>query len=540
MSEEGEVAGSERRSPPPDLPEARVREKSRVSIVWLIPVIAALVGAWLVYRALSERGPEVTITFRTAEGVEAGKTKVLYKDVEIGLVDSVTLADDLSRVEVKARMVAGAERYVTEKTRFWIVRARISAGQVSGLGTVFSGAYISLDPSTEGAPQRVFEGLETPPVVTQDEAGSTFTLRADTLGSIEIGAPVYFRWIKVGQLVSYELDESGASLMMKVFVQAPHDARINSETRFWNASGFDVSMGAQGIEIDTVSVVSLLIGGIAFETPPNLEGAKPVTADTVFRLHPNKRAATGPQFDVKRRYLLYFDQSVGGLAVGSPVEFRGIRIGEVQDVTLIYDPKTGQARIPVVIEIEPERIAVAGDVDANIDDRPERLVEQGVRAQLKTGNLLTGQLAISFDFYQDAPPATVKYGGRYPELPTVPSPVEKITSSVTRIVERIDQVPIEKIGKELAASLATLDKTLEELRGVSNQVNRELAPTLLATLEKAEGTLASTDALLDPDSTTGRELRRLILELSGAAKSLRLLAENLERNPEELLRGKSK
>ena len=523
----------------PPLPKAKIQERSGFSIVWLIPLIAALVGAWLVYKALAERGPEVTIRFRTAESLEAGKTKVRYKDVEIGLVESVALSEDLKHVEVKARLVADAERFLTENTRFWVVRARLSAGQVTGIGTVLSGAYISLDPSLEGEPRRVFEGLETPPIVTQDEAGTLFTLHADDLGSIEVGSPVYYRWIKVGQVAAYELDASGDGITIQAFVRSPHDARVTAETRFWNASGLDVSVGADGIEVDTVSLVSLLIGGIAFDTEGDTATAEPVAAGTVFLLYPNKRATTRQHYSIRRRFLLYFDQSVRGLVPGSPVEFRGIPIGEVQDVRLVYDPETGTARIPVVIEIEPERISVTGSQDADIADRPAKLVARGMRAQLRSGNLLTGQLAINLDFHPNAPPATIRTDGRYPELPTIPSPLEQITSSVADIVDRIGQVPIEKIGTDLASALAKLDATLVELQGVGEIVNREIAPTLLATLENAERTLASTESLIEPDSATGRELRRLIIELAEAARSVRLLADRLEQHPEELLRGKS-
>jgi len=547
MERKRAVTDEEQREPAPDegvpatpLPAAKVQPRSSLSIVWLIPLVAALVGAWLVYKAVSERGPEVTIRFATAEGLEAGKTKVRYKDVEIGLVESVALSEDLKHVEVKARLVADAERFLTENTRFWVVRARLSAGQVSGISTVLSGAYISLDPSLTGESQRVFEGLETPPIVTQDEAGTLFTLHAEDLGSIDVGSPVYYRWIKVGQVAAYELDESGDGITIQAFVRAPHDARVTSETRFWNASGLDVSLGADGIQLDTVSIVSLLIGGIAFDNTASGAEARPVEAGTVFVLYPNKQATTRQHYSIRRRFLLYFDQSVRGLVPGSPVEFRGIRIGEVQDVKLVYDPDSGTARVPVVIEIEPERITVAGAQDTDISDRPAKLVARGMRAQLRSSNLLTGQLAVDLDFHPNAPPAAIGSDGAYPELPTIPSPLEQITSSVADILDRVGQVPIEKIGQDLASALTKLDETLVELRGMSELANREIAPKLLATLANAERTLASTESLVEPDSATGRELRRLIGELAEAARSVRLLADHLEQHPEDLLRGKSK
>ena len=208
------------------LPEAVVQRKKQISIVWLVPVVAILIGGWLAYKGLTEKGPMVTISFESAEGLEAGKTKLKYKDVEVGQVQTIRFNADLSRVLVTAELVKEAEPYLTENTRFWVVRPRVTASGVSGLGTLFSGAYIGMDPGKEGRPARSFEGLEIPPLVTRDMPGRDFILRATALGSLDIGSPVYYRQIQVGQVTGYELDKEAQSLSIKVFINAPHDALV--------------------------------------------------------------------------------------------------------------------------------------------------------------------------------------------------------------------------------------------------------------------------------------------------------------------------
>lgn len=523
------------------MPSALVRDRARPSIVWLIPLIAAFVGAFLAVSAYMEQGPTITIVFRSAEGVEAGKTKIKFKDVEIGMVETVELTEDLSNVVVTAELVKGAGRYLTENTRFWVVRAEVSAGQITGLDTVLSGAYIGIDPSSDGARARSFEGLETPPVVRSDADGTLFRLRADDLGSVDIGAPVYFKWLRVGQVARVQLDPSGEFVDLQVFVRAPHDERVRTTTRFWNAAGFDASIGARGIEIDSPSLVSMLVGGIAFETPATVDVARSVPEDMVFSLYPSRQATRRPIYLIKERFLLHFDESVSGLVAGSHVEFRGIQIGEVIDVHLEYVEEDGRMEIPVVIEVEPERIAASmPGTGGGISPQMVRLVENGFRARLKTSNLVTGARVVDFDLVADAEPQEILFGGVYPELPTLGGSIDAITQRVARILDKVDQVPIESIGRNLDGALAGLQGTLSEMESLTGSANQDMMPAIQASLAKLEGALGSADSLISPDSPMTRDLERLMADLAEAARSMRLLAERLEQHPEELLRGKTK
>jgi paraquat-inducible protein B len=508
---------SERGPGPDEIPEAldaRVETRARPSIIWLIPLIAALVGAFVAWRAFSERGPEILIQFKTAGGLEAGKTKLKYKDVEVGLVEEVRLTEDLSGILCRARMVKGSEDYLREKTQFWVVEPRIAGGQVSGLGTLLSGAYIGVDPVREGKRARRFVGLDAPPVVTTQEPGTYYVLRSDAAGAMAIGSPVFYRRIEVGRVISSELDPAADFVTTRIFVKAPFDKRVHANSRFWNASGIDMSIGASGVKVDTQSLVSILIGGIAFDEP-DTGGLEVAAAETVFPLYENHEAALARHYTRSVAYLLHFDQSVRGLGVGSPVEFRGIEVGQVTDVTLEFDPERKRFRIPVRIEITPERFTnVSGETTrrAVLD----RLVAEGMRAQLKSGNLLTGKLVVAFDMFPNAKPAQIAWNAPLPELPTVPTELAEITADLTQLVDRLRRVPVEQIGAELNASIKGLRSTLEQ----------------------AERTLASANALIGPDSDVNSELRRTLLELGEAARALGLAADQIQTEPDSLIFGK--
>jgi paraquat-inducible protein B len=301
-----------------DAPQAVVQTRKRhISIVWLVPIVAVLIGGWLAYKAFSEKGPTITITFNTADGLEAGKTKIKYKNVVIGKVEKIHVNEDLTHVVVTAEMDSDTAPFLNDTTQFWVVRARIAAGEVSGLGTLLSGAYIGIDPGKSGSPQRAFKGLEVPPVVTKDLPGNHFILTANRLGSLDIGSPIYYRQIKVGQIVSYELEEDNKTIVFQTFVHAPHHELLFENSKFWNASGLDVRLNADGIQIQTESIVSLIGGGIAFDLPAGQEPGKPAPKDHVFTLYQKKEDIYQKTTADLNNWILQFDGSVRGLSTGA-------------------------------------------------------------------------------------------------------------------------------------------------------------------------------------------------------------------------------
>ena len=542
-----------------EVPEAEVRSRKRhfsISIVWLVPLIAVLIGGWLVFKAFSEKGPEISITFKSAEGLEAGKTKIRYKDVELGQVTKIELTEDLSMVVVTAELVKQAENFLSVNTRFWVVRARVGVSGVSGLGTLFSGAYITLDPGEPGNISHHFKGLENPPLVTTDLPGRHFLLKTASRGSLDIGSPVYYRRIQVGQVVAYDLAEDGQTIIFKVFINAPYHEYVYQNTRFWNASGIDFKIDTQGVQVDTESLVSILIGGISFGIPHEAAPSPTAEGEAVFNLFKNQAEAKARTYLVRTKTVLYFDESVRGLDIGAPVEFWGIQMGQVLDVKLVFDNDKKDFRIRVLVETETERFYEAGFVGSDVDRQKmlEGLLARGFRAQLKTANLLTGKQVVILDFFPDAEPATLTNEGGYPIFPTVPAPMVEISTKFMQILDKIDRLPIDQIGKDLRdtvhgakqiaespdilEAIRNLNATLAETRLLVSDLRTKVTPEINSVLEEARQSLANAEQILNADSPLQVKMNTALEEISGAARSLRLLMDYLERHPESLLRGK--
>ncbi len=537
MSDTGYTAGHV-----PEAAEANVSKNQSISIVWIVPLVALILAGWLVFKALTEKGPEITITFKNAQGLEAGTTKIKFKDVEIGRVEAINLSEDLSHVVLKARLVKGSEHYLTDHTKFWVVRARLSAREVTGLNTLFEGAYITLDPGKIGKFCENFEGLERPPVVTTDLPGKHFTLKSEQLGSIDIGSPVHFKQINVGQVANYKLDDDGRHVTITVFINAPHDKLVYKSTRFWNASGVDVKMDVGGIKIDTQSLVSMMIGGVAFYTPISAEQLQPASSDDIFVLYENRQKAREQAYPIKHYWMLNFTGSVRGLSPESTVEFKGITIGKVVSVASHFNINTDDLSyaIPVLIETEPQRYLNLENMknEKEMYHFADRLVDKGLRAQLKTDNLLTGQLYVDLDFHPEAPEATIDWSGTYPILPTVPKPLDELTTSLNRMIARIENMPFEEIGQEARLSLKNLGDAIGSAKNVLKKLDSQIGPEAVSALSQANKTLVSIEEVLSSDSPLNTEAIRMLEELADTARSIRFLADYLEQHPDALIYGK--
>ena len=545
-----------------NLPHAVVvRNKGRrISIVWIIPILAAVVAIGIAIQRIMSEGPTITIVFKAAEGLEAGKTFVKYKDVNIGQVTAVRLSLDHSKVEVTAKIDKNAASLMVEDAKFWVVEPRVTLSGISGLGTLLSGNYIGFEVGKSDKQARKFTGLEAAPIITGGQAGRQFALKAENLGSLGVGSPIYYRRLQAGQVIAYDLADDGKRIDIKIFVNAPYDKYVKPGTRFWNASGVDASIGAGGVEVRTQSLVAVLAGGIAFDTPPFAPPAEPAAANTVFALYNDQVTAMKQAESISAHYVLYLNESLRGLSVGAPVTLLGLTAGEVTDVGLDLDPATLSIRGRVEVVSYPERVVAslgAKQVGAgkalmkNIGERHaliRRLVEQrGLRAQLKSGNLLTGQLYVAFDFYPNAPKVKVDWSREEPVLPTVPSTVSDLEAKITGIVAKLDKLPLEAISADITKVLASLDQMLKSSDKAVNHIDLEVTPGLKTAIEdlrraigSADGVLKSTDAtLVGPDAPAQRDLRDALQEITRAARSVRILSDFLERHPEALLRGKT-
>lgn len=523
--------------PPEELPNARLVQRSRwhFGVIWIVPLLAILVGIGLAVQAVRARGPEVTLQFVAAEGLEANKTRVKFKDVAIGTVTSIALSEDRKSVRVVVQMDRQAEELLVADSQFWVVRPRVAAGTISGLATLLSGAYIAIDPGKSGQKQLDFIGLEVPPLVTSNTPGRQYVLTADELGSLDIGTPVYFRRIPVGRVVGYAMRQDGSGVDVRVFVDSPYDAFVTKASRFWHASGMDVSLNADGVKFDMQSLLSLALGGVAFSSP-NDEDDRPAPraeAEALFTLHADQAAASRKPETRVEKYVLLFNESVRGLTVGAPVDFRGLVAGEVSRIDLNFDKKKADFYMQVELSMYPDRFAPpTSNNGGGVKGEPireeiiDRMVARGFRAQLRTGNLLTGQRYIALDFFNNAKPARVDWSRRRPELPVQPGTLDSMQDQLLTVVE-------------------TLRTTLQHVDQLIVKVDREVAPELTNTLRDARKTLDSADRMLGSadklmvnDAPLQLEMRDALREVGKAATAVRNLADLLERQPEALLKGK--
>jgi paraquat-inducible protein B len=545
----------EDKTPPPEEPPllgpviAR-RRNWLPSLIWLIPIVAAIVGVSLVARILIERGPEIQLSFKTAEGLEAGKTAVKYKDVQIGTVQSIRLADDRSEVRVKVQLKKEARSFTAKDTRFWVVRPRLDTSGISGLNTLLSGAYIGADAGSSEETADEFKGLELPPIVTRDASGRQFLLHARDVGSLDIGSPVYFRRVKVGQLAAYELDADGRGVTLRVFINAPFDKFVGANTRFWHASGVDVELNAAGLRLHTQSLATILLGGIAFQSPEDEMG--PVAPEnTAFALADDETTAMKEPDGPSQSLLLYFNQSLRGLSPGAAVDFRGVVLGEVKSIGVEFDRNEREFKMPVLVQVYPDRLRrqahnMPADLRFSPAERLRFLVGKGLRAQLRTGNLLTGQVYVALDFFPKAKPAKVDIAQNPIELPTEPNNgLDEIQSQVAEIATKINKVPFEEISADLRRALGTLNSTLVSAEKLTKSLNNDVAPEMTAAMKDVRTTLGTAQKTLDSagravaeDAPLQQDLRQTLQEVTRAAGSLRVLTDYLERHPESLLRGK--
>jgi paraquat-inducible protein B len=534
--------------PPASVPEALVHTRwhSRVSLVWIVPVVAALIGGGIAVRAVLESGPTIRIRFQTAEGIEAGKTKIRYRSVEVGEVRGIVLAGDHKTVVVSADMVKGARTLLAEDTRFWVVRPRIAAGGVSGLGTLISGSYIGMDIGRSPRSAREFQGFELPPVIASDLPGRDFVLHGGTLGSVEVGSPVYFRHVPVGRVTQSQLDPDGRGVTVSIFVESPYERFVVPDTRFWHASGLDVSLGAEGVRVNTESIATILAGGIAFETPELTRDTTPAASDTHFRLADRRLDAMKAPNETPDFFVLNFRNSLHGLSIGAPVDFNGIEVGEVRSIDVEYDPAHETYRFPVQIAVYAQRVRARYRTGGPRPDTAttgvyrfvERLIEHGFRAQLRSASLLTGQQYVALDFFPEAPSARSDPGRVPMELPTVPGGADELQTSLANILRKIDALPLKRLGSDADAALVALRGTLAATKRLAERLEVDVAPEARSTLIEARRALADVDQALAGDAPLGEDLQQSLKQLTRAAEALRALADYLDRHPEALLRGK--
>ena len=539
----------------------------RFSLIWVIPIVTAVIGAWLAWDTLSQRGPLVIIIFQTAEGLQAGQSHVRYKAVDMGLVESIALTPDRQRVAVRVRMTRAAEPLLKKDTEFWVVKPRFSAGSISGLETLLSGAYIGMLPSRhDGEEVREFTGLEDPPVLQSDEPGRTFLLRAPNIGNLNLGSPVYYRDLTVGEVLGWDIGDMADNVTIHAFVRAPFDKYVHDGSRFWNASGATVSLGVNGLQLQLESLRALVLGGIAFDTSKETRNTPISGENHQFPLYASKEEAEAASYQQHVPMTAYFGGSVAGLSPGAPVVLHGIRIGEVQNVNLQYDAKTDSVIAPVEFDVQPERIKdwpvqPTSDLPMTLRD----LVKRGLRVRLDSASLITGQKELTLDVFPGSPPAELRIEGDRYVIPALSNGSDNVMEAAGAIMAKLNAVPFQQIGdnlnsvlqalnnvangEQLRQSLQSLHDTLAGADEVVKKLNTNATPALQRlpaiaeqledSVRRANRVMGSIDTGYGGNSTFNRDFDRMMVQITDTARSVRVLADLLTRHPEALIRGRA-
>jgi paraquat-inducible protein B len=526
------------------LQTARVKQHGRLSPVWIIPLVAAALVAYLGYSSFANRGPELTLTLATADGLTVDQTQLKHKAVPLGTVSSIKLAPDMKTVVVKVRMDGGTKHLLTDKARFWVVKPRLTAGSLSGIETIVSGSYIEVDPGEAGGkPQSQFKALDQPPGRQSDEPGQVFVLNAKGLGSLGASSPIYFRDVEVGEVLSYDLGQGMGPVSMRIFIREPYDKFVHPQSRFWNASGLSITTGAAGMKVELQSLQTLLSGGIAFETPHGAESEPPAAENTAFELYDDKATADAAFYQVNLPYVTYFKTSVQGLTSGSPVQLFGVQVGSVTDVKLVYDPGNHEMVARVEFEIQPERILNKNERTANApmpDTLRAAFAEANMRVVLESSSFLTGAKDLSIAFAPGKASGDLPREGEAVVLPSQGGGIDGLTSSLSDIASKLDKVPFEEIGQNANAALASVQH-------LANQIDTNTAPALAqlpAIADQLSQAAKNANGVLGADgyghdSEFQRNMDRMMLEVNDAARSFRVLADYLDRHPESLIRGRA-
>jgi paraquat-inducible protein B len=551
------------------VPVAEKRRQRRIPLIWLVPVVTALIGVWLAWDTFSKRGPTITIEFTNAGGLTPGQSQLKFKDVPLGTVKSIEISPDLTKVIVTVETTHEAAAMLNDKTIFWIVKPQLFAGRLSGLETLLSGSYIGMMPSAEkGKAKRHFVGNPDPPILETSVPGTVFKLSTKRIRSISLGSPIFYRDIEVGTVLGWDLADMARHVSIHAFVRAPFDKYVHEDSLWWDASGISVKLESSGVKVQLESIKALLLGGIAFETDPDRKG-KVAAADHVFPLYANRDAANNAGFGSKLQMVSYFEGSVAGLQVGSDVTLHGLKIGEVTDLGLVFNPVRQRILVPVHYVVEGDRVAgVAGyRADVAPGTVAEEMVKRGFRATLDTSSLLTGTKVLALRFVPGAPPEDM---GRDGDVFIVPSSetggLDAITRSAAELLGKLNRIDFEGIGKSLAGTakglddivngqqlkktLASVEATMADAKDFMRKLDTDSGPALARlpqiakslddSLVQINKLAASLNTGYGDASRFSREIDRLLPQLNETARSFRALADLLSRHPEALITGRSK
>lgn len=466
---------------------ARIENIKRWSPVWIVPIVTLLIGGWILFYHFSHQGPEVTLITSNAEGIVPGKTTIKSRSVDIGMVQSAKLSDDLKHVVIKVRLNNGTQKMLHQDSVFWTVKPQIGREGITGLGTLLSGSYIELQAGTKGDEPDQYQLLDAPPLAPPDAKGIRVTLDSMKAGQLNAGDPVLFRGYRVGTVETSKFDTDKRVMSYELFIQAPYDRLVTTNVRFWKDSGIAVDMSASGMRVEMGSLTTLFSGGVSFEVPEGSSLGEPAKNHSEYHLFDDHNSIQESMYTRHTDFLMFFNESIRGLQAGAPVEFRGIRLGTVAKVPYVmpgqFEKLGNDYRIPVLVRIEPDRFAASVGDNFNLQQHLQEGRQHGLRGSLKTANLITGALYVDLDFYNNVPQFTGpdKIAG-YEVIPTVAGGLNQLQQKVMSILDKVDKLPLAPMLTEATGTLRESQRTLRELQTTLDNVNKITGSPAMKTL----------------------------------------------------------
>lgn len=481
---------------------AKIIKIRAISAIWIIPIVTAIVGLWIIYSHFADRGTPFTLLAKDASGIVAGKTVIKNRSVDIGIVDEVTLSKDFEKVVIKGRIYNDMEPLLKNDSIFWVVKPEIGRDGVTGLGTILSGVYIELASGndTHSFKNNPFILSDNPPLSDPSIKGIRVNLESDQNGVIPRGASVMFHGYRVGNVETSEFDVDSRKMKYQIFITKPYDALVTQNVRFWKEGGIDLSLSSSGASLNVPSLDVLMSGGISFDLPDGSKLGAPAEQHAVYKLYEDKKSIQDSQYIEYKEFLIMLSESISGLAEGAPVEYHGIRLGTVSKVPFYTAEMLNKTfilnqKVPVLIRIEPDRLSEL--VDEKIDIATLIMDEQknGLRASLKTSNMFTGALYIDLDFY---PELKNKYNAKlstlygYNTIETTSTGIAQIQAKVMQLLDNFNNLPLNNTMTEFNKSLASTQRLINSLNQImaSNEMQnipKDLQETLRTLNETMKG-----------------------------------------------------
>ncbi|MGF6147530.1 paraquat-inducible protein B [Kingella potus] len=526
--------------PSPVPARSRVRKtNAAASFVWIVPLLAFLVGGWLLFDHIRNTGPKITLYLDSAEGIETNNTVVRVLSVNVGKITNIRLRGDGKGVELTAQLNADVKNMLKTDTQFWVVKPRIDGSGISGLNTLVSGAYIAFIPGKAEQSKDTFEVSDIPPVAALGQDGLRLKLSGSSGKKLDIGAPVVYESLNVGQVESVRFNPQTRRIDYTIFIGHPNDTLINSGSRFWLDSGIRLRTDGGGFQLDSAPLGALISGAIAFSSPD--KNAAPAAEGQQFELYGSRAAADSLPDERAIYYTAFFKQSVRGLSSGSPVEYKGLRVGSVADVPYFAagDSLTlfSDGRIPVRLRIDPYLIERNADRQSREywQNAFQTALSRGLTAGLAADNLILGSKMIELSDTPagSTPPAPqAEYAG----LPVIATRagggLDDLQSQLSALLDKLNKLPLEKTVGELNGSLAELKHTLKSANSLLAKPQTQAVP---AELNKTLAELRQTLHGVSPASPVYRDVQDTLRRIDQTLGSVQPLLDTLKEKPNSLI-----